>query len=385
MHMDPAMPGMVLVVLILLLVGVVLRLLHQPHVVGYLLAGVLVGPDALGLVSDGETMTRLGALGVVLLLFFVGMEVSPAKLRGSMRVAVVGTLLQAALSVGVVALLGAWLGWPLGRIVLLGFVISLSSTAVVIKILETRGELDGRIGQDVLAILLAQDLIVIPMLIITGSLGGHALDLGLLARQLLGGLLAGGVMFWIMAGRTVRLPFGDAVGKDHELQVFAALALCFGIALITGLFGLSTALGAFLAGMIVSAAKETHWVHRRLEPFRVVFLALFFVSIGLLVDLDYLREHWVLVGVLTLAVLITNTVLNALILRFLGYGWADGLYAGSMLSQVGEFSFVLAAVGMQAGLISAYGYQLAVAVIGLSLMFSPFWIGLARRVLPRPG
>lgn len=102
-------------------------------------------------------------------------------------------------------------------------------------------------------------------------------------------------------------------------------------------------------------------------------------------DLDYLREHWVLVGVLTLAVLITNTVLNALILRFLGYGWADGLYAGSMLSQVGEFSFVLAAVGMQAGLISAYGYQLAVAVIGLSLMFSPFWIGLARRVLPRPG
>jgi len=151
--------------------------------------------------------------------------------------------------------------------------------------------------------------------------------------------------------------------------------------LITGLFGLSTALGAFVAGMLVGAARETQWVHSSLEPFRVIFVALFFVSIGMLVYLIFIKDHWFQIGALVMAVIITNTFINAVIIRLLGDSWPDSLYSGALLSQIGEFSFVLAAVGMQSNLVSSYGYQLTVTVIALSLMISPAWIATSRKLL----
>jgi len=165
------------------------------------------------------------------------------------------------------------------------------------------------------------------------------------------------------------------------MQIFAALAICFGLALLTGLLQLSTALGAFTAGMLVSAAKETQWVHQRLEPFRVVFVALFFVSVGLLVDIKFLTEQWVLISLLVVLVLITNTFINAFILKALGVNTRDSVYAGALLAQIGEFSFVLAAVGIQAKIITDFGYQLVIEVISISLLFSPVWIKLIKTSL----
>ena len=159
------------------------------------------------------------------------------------------------------------------------------------------------------------------------------------------------------------------------------MLVCLGLSLLTGLAHLSTALGAFAAGILVTAAKETQWVHHALEPFRIIFVALFFVSVGLLVDLKFISDHLMQVLVLVIIVLIGNTLLNGMILRLLGYRWKESLYAGAILAQIGEFSFVLAAVGLANGIINDVAYQYTIATIALSLLISPFWILGARRVL----
>ena len=378
MHLDPLLPLLVEIALVVLVVGVLLRLLKQPYVIAYLIAGVLLGPYGFGTVTDQEAMTHLGAIGVVLLLFFVGMEISLPKLIVNWRVALIGTLFQILVSVGIVWLVGTRLGWPLERSILLGFVISLSSTAVVFKILEEWKEMDTRVGQNAIAVLLVQDLAIVPMLITLRFLGGETIDRGALLLQTLGGAAAIGAIVWLIVKVGVRLPFGGLSRRDHELQVFAALILCLGLALLTGLAGLSTALGAFVAGLVVSSARETHWVHTSLEPFRVVFLALFFVSVGMLIDLPFLRQHWLIAALLIAVVLLLNTVINTVILRLLGDTWRESLYTGGLLSQIGEFSFLLGAVGFQSGIITEYAYQMTIAIIALTLLFSPAWIHLIK-------
>jgi CPA2 family monovalent cation:H+ antiporter-2 len=309
------------------------------------------------------------------------MEVSPRKLVEGWRVAVIGTLGQILASLALVWLIRLWFHWSLARVVLLGFVISLSSTAVVLKLLKDRGELDNPSGRDVLMVLLAQDLAVVPMLIILSLLGGQLPDQSTLLLQVLGALLVLGLGGWLATRERIHLPLLGWVRGDPELKVFAALLICFGLAFITGLLQLSTALGAFVAGMLVASARETEWVHHSLEPFRTLFVALFFVSVGLLLDLQFIAEHALQIGLLVAAVLLTNTFVNALVLRGLRASWGQSLLAGAMLAQIGEFSFVLAAAGLQADIISSYAYQTTVAVIVISLIFSAPWIALIRRLI----
>ena len=381
MHLDPVLPYTVGALLAILILGLLLRSLRQPHVVGYLIAGVILGPHGIALVQDEVTLGRLGAIGVVLLLFFIGMEASPRKLIENWKVAVLGTLLQIFISIGCVWPLGLILDWPIERIVLIGFVISLSSTAVVLKLLHDWKEFDTQVGQNVLVILLAQDLAVIPMLIILAMLGDADAEHGNIYLQAGAAVLIAVIVGYIAIKNTIHLPLGRILGEDLDMHVFAALAICLGLSLLTGLAGLSTALGAFVAGMLIGAAKETRWVHNSLEPFRVLFVALFFVSIGMLVDLGFLQSHWYQVGALIVLVLITNTFINAVILRMLGDNWRDSIYAGTLLSQIGEFSFLLAAVGIQAHIISDYAYQMTIVVISMSLLLSPAWIMLVKHVL----
>ncbi|WP_027858661.1 cation:proton antiporter [Marinobacterium jannaschii] len=379
MHMDPVLPAMVGTIFIMLLVGGLLKLAAQPQVIAYLVAGVLIGPHGVALIDDADVVNRLGAMGVVLLLFFVGMEVVPQQLMSRWRIPVIGTLLQVLFSLLPVALIGLYYDWGWARIVLLTFVISLSSSAVVIRLLQDRKELGTGFGQDMLGVLLVQDLLVIPMLIVIGLFGGQEVNLHSLSMQLVGVILVGLALFWIFSGRQIRLPLARQIREDHELQVFVALAICFGMSLLTGILELSTALGAFIAGMLVGAARETQWVHHKLEPFKVVFVALFFLSVGMSLDLQFLLQHWWQLSLLVVAVFVVGTLLNAIILGTLGYRWRESLYGGAVLAQIGEFSFVLSAVGMQAAIISAAGYQYALSVISLSLLLGPLWIALGRR------
>ena len=378
MHLDPLLPTLVGLVLSILLLGFLLKWMHQPEIVGYLLAGVAVGPHGLGFVTDPAAVGHMGTLGVTLLLFFIGMEISPHRLLQGWRVALIGTLLQVLVSVGVVWVIGLAFEWSLARILLLGFVTSLSSTAVVLKLLKDRGELDSPVGNDVLLILLAQDLAVVPMLIVLGMLGGNAPGAGTLVLQVIGAVFVIGFGGWLATRESIRLPFSDRMRRDRELQVFAALLACFGLAFVTGMLQLSTALGAFVGGMLVATAKETDWVQHSLEPFRTLFVALFFVSVGLMADLPFIAEHWLQIGLLVLAVLATNTFVNAFSLRLLNVSWRRSLLAGAMLAQIGEFSFVLAAAGLQARIITNYAYQTTIAVISITLILSVPWIALIR-------
>ncbi len=379
-NLDPSLLIFVIICFSALAVAIVLRFFRMPSVISYIVAGMIIGPYGFDLIKDQDMITTLGNFGVVLLLFFVGMEVSIKDMISRWKVSVLGTVMQIFISVAIVFLLGRWLGWPIGRIVLLGFVISLSSTAVVIKILESKKEIQSRMGQDVLGILIVQDIAIIPMIVILGLLGGNGIDYKEISLQVIGGILAIASMIWVLRKKNVRLPFGSKFKDDPELQVLAAFILCFGIALLSGFFHLSAALGAFMAGVFLAHAKETEWVHKSLSSFKVIFLALFFISIGMLINIEFFFSNIWLILIVLFLIFLTNTLINVFIFRWHGRSWCESFYGGSLLSQVGEFSFILAAIGVQAGLILDFPYQITISVIALSLIVSPMWIGIFSRI-----
>ncbi len=384
MHIDPALPVIVGVILAILLIGFVMRALRQPQIVGYLIAGLLIGPYGLGLLEDPDLIGRIGGIGLIVLLFFVGMEASPHSLLSRWRLAIFGVLLQVGITVAAVWLIALYLDWSWSKTLILGFVISLSSTAVVLKLLKDWNELNTQTGQNVLVVLLAQDMALVPMIITVNMLGGSDVSNSELIAQLIGAILLIGIAAWVFTRDHIKLPFARKLTSDHELQVFAALLLCLSLALVSGELGLSTALGAFVAGLVVSSARETDWVYESLEPFRVVFVAAFFVSVGMLIDIEFVRNNLLHVTVLVVLIVILNTILNVAILRLLGSSWRRAGYAGALLSQIGEFSFILAALAHTEGLVPDEDYRLIVAVIAISLMLSPAWIALCKTLLGHP-
>ncbi|HSG90341.1 MAG TPA: cation:proton antiporter [Pseudomonadales bacterium] len=380
MHLDPSLALLVGISFAILVIGLVLDYLRQPLVLAYLVAGVVIGPFGFGVVDETSQLGPLGELGIILLMFFVGMEVKPSELMRSWRVAIFGTVLQIGASLGLAWLLGWFLDWPVARSVLMGFVISLSSTAIVVKLLQDAGELNAPVGRNTLGILLVQDLAIVPMLLILAWLGSpDGAHVGPpLWLQVGGGIAVFCFAIWVVRRGTIHLPWAGLV-RDHEIETFAALAICFGFALVTALLGLSSVLGAFIAGIVVSTAKETKWFHENLQPFHVLLVAFFFLTIGTMLDLGFLWDNIGQVLVLVVLALATNTFINAGILKLLGEDWPHALFAGALLSQIGEFSFVLAAVGLSSLIISDEGYQLTISVIALTLLASPLWITLVRR------
>lgn len=381
MHMDPLIPGIVGAAFCILVIGFVMERFKQPSVIGYILAGIVLGPQGLALIQDQAVIARMGEFGVILLLFFVGMEVPLATLLKHWLVSGLGTLLQIVLSLGCTWAIGTFFGWPVARIVLLGFVVSLSSTAVVLKYLELRDQLQTRLGSNLIGILLVQDVAIVFMLIAMQFLRGQTPSAGELVLQGIGCIASLLLIAFLARKKHISLPcYHIFCGKgDKEYEVFMALILCFGLALVTGFLGLSAGLGAFLAGLVVSSAKETQWVHESLNPFRVVFLALFFVSIGSQIDLDFIRLNTMALLMLVLVLFVTNTFINASILHVLRTPWHESLLAGALLSQIGEFSFVLAAVGHEASIISDYAYHMTISTIVFSLILTPAWAMLIER------
>lgn len=378
---DPILSKFIILSLIIIFVGFVLHLLKQPSVITYIIVGVLVGPNVLGIINDESLISSLGSLGLVLLLFFIGMEIHLKDLISNWRVSVIGTLIQVSVSILVIWLVGHYFDWNISQVIMLGFVISLSSTAVIIKLLQERQELATITGQSVLGILLVQDILVVPMIIVMGYLGGHRPEKGELIRQFIGGVLILLVVLYVLKKKEVKLPFRHIIIRDHEAQVFVAFAMCFGFSTLTALLGLSSALGAFVAGILVASAKSTEWVYKSLHAFKVMFVALFFVSVGMLIKLDFILENVLTIGVLVITVFLVNYSINVLALRLFYKDWKVSLYAGALLSQIGEFSFILGALGFSSGIIEDYGYQLIISTIALSLFLSPFWISLTRKIV----
>jgi CPA2 family monovalent cation:H+ antiporter-2 len=380
MHSHQALTALAIVVLAALACGMGMTRFKQPAVVGYILAGVILGPSMLGLVRNRESVQFLAELGVLMLLFLVGMELSIKSFKTVWRLATWTTLAQIGGSLGIMLILAPLFGWPLGVAVLFAFVIALSSTAVAIKMLEDSGELKTPAGEITVSILIAQDLAVVPMMIVVGAWSGDGFGIGGAFRVLLAiGFLAG-LIYFLSRRDEVRLPFAAVFERSADLRALAGIVFCFGAAAISGLLGLSPAYGAFVAGVLIgnSAARE-QMIHAA-APIQSILMMVFFLSIGLLLDLGFIWDNLGVVLVMLVAVTLGKSGFNILTLRLLGQPWPRAAIAGVMLAQIGEFSFLLAAIAIGGGLIGPYGHGLIVSTTVLSLALSPFWLETARRL-----
>ena len=373
--------GLAIIALAALACGMVMQRLRQPPVLGYILAGAILGPAGLGVTENREFIQLLAELGVLMLLFLIGMELSLRAAREVWRLACAVTALQIAVGLVAMAGLGLALGWPLPLTLLLGFVVAVSSTAVAIKMLEELGELRSRTGQITIAILVVQDFAVVPMMLIVGSFGGQgatAVEVSIKVALSVGFLAL--LVFYLLRRERLRLPFARAVGRNPDLIPLAGLAFCFGAAAISGLLGLSAAYGAFLAGLVIGNSTSRRIMIHHTGPIQAVLLMVFFLSIGLLLDFAYIWNNLGTVVLIVLFVAVLKTALNVVFIRVMGQPWPRAFLSGAVLAQLGEFSFVLAALGLSAGAIDDASHRLIVAVTVLSLLASPFWLATARRL-----
>jgi CPA2 family monovalent cation:H+ antiporter-2 len=371
-----------LLIVIALGCGLVLIRLRQPAIVGYILAGVVLGPHGFALVRDAEGIDFFAELGLLLLLFIVGLELSLQTFRLVYKVALLCAALQSAVAIGLTWGVGSVLGWGFESSLILGFVLALSSTAVGIKMLQEIGEMNSEAGRITMGVLVAQDLLVIPMLVTAQSLGdGPAAALNLaLALKLFGAVavLAGVAIALTQRGR-IELPWSNYLRTHAELAPLANIAFCFIFAALSGYVGLSPSYGAFLAGLILGASTDRRAAFFMIAPMQSVLLMVFFLSIGLLIDLHFVFSHLFTVLFLVFVVLVAKTATNITILNVLGETWDRAFISGLVMAQIGEFSFALAKAGLDSGAFDRDAYQLALSVIALSLILSPFWLITARR------
>ncbi len=377
-----SLTGLAIVALAALACGMAMHRFKQPPILGYILAGAILGPTGLGIVESREFIQMLAELGVLMLLFLIGMELSLRAVREVWKVALATTALQIAVGLVAMSALGAVFDWPLPMTILLGFVVAISSTAVAIKMLEEIGELRSKTGQITVAILVAQDLAVVPMMLIVSSLaaGGEGIGAEVVIKMALSvGFLALLILYLLRRERLV-LPFAKAVGKSRDLAPLAGLGFCFGAAALSGLLGLSAAYGAFLAGLVIGNSTSRRVMIHHTAPVQAILMMVFFLSIGLLIDFAFILDNLLTVLLIVAFVAVLKTGLNIVFIRLLGQPWPRAFLSGVVLAQLGEFSFVLAALALSVGTISDEAHRLIVAVTVLSLMTSPVWLESARRL-----
>jgi len=376
-----------LVVIFGLSVAVVLvfHRLRLPSIVGFLIVGGLVGPYGLNLIDDLERVEVLAEVGVVLLLFTIGLEFSLARLTRIRTFAIGGGALQVGFTILLTALIGYFLfRTSIQSAVFWGFLLALSSTAIVLKILLERGELDAPHGRLALAILIFQDLIVVPMMMVLPLLSGNVREgwvhiLITLARSL---AFIGAVLIasrWLVP-RALALVVR---ARSRELFVITVLLLCAGIAWLAEENGLSLALGAFIAGLVISESEYSHQALADIMPFRDSFNSLFFVSIGMLLDVRLFIDALPWVLFLAVAVLMIKGVVGAGVTLVMGYPVRVAILVGLSLPQVGEFSFVLAQAGQTTGLLTQHGYQFFLVISVLTMLAAPFLIQIGPRLSKR--
>ncbi len=370
-----------LTVLFALCVGVVLvfHRLRVPPIVGFLLTGPAIGPNALGLVRHRELVDQLSEIGVVILLFSVGMELPLRQLAALKRTLLLGGGLQMALTVilgTAAALVG---GKSLQSGLLLGLLLAMSSTAVAMKLLADRGDIGSPVARISMPILVAQDLAVVPVILLLPLLGGGDASLGALLGK------TAMAFFWLAAAMLAAKLLAPRVielvcrTRSREAFVLTLIVLCLGMAVATGQMGLSLALGAFLAGVVLADSDYHHMAVAEIAPFRDALSSLFFVSIGMLFDpTSLLRYPWT-IGFALLAVLVGKTAVVTLVAKLLGKpGWV-GLRSGLLIAQVGEFSFVLLQIADQ-NLLPERWREVFLAVAVLSIAATPVLYALAGRV-----
>ena len=355
--------------------------LHVPAIVGFLLAGILAGPYGLGLLKAVHEVEILAEIGIVLLLFTIGIEFSLQRLLQIKKSVLMGGSIQVSLTFFAAFLIARQLGQPVGNSVFMGFLISLSSTAIVLKLLQERSEVDSPHGRTALGILIFQDIIIVPMILITPLLAGATGNAGesvlVLIAKVIGiiGLVVVSAK-WIVP----RVLYQITRTRSQELFLLSIIVICLAVAWATSSAGLSLALGAFLAGLIISESEYSHQALGNILPFRDVFTSFFFISIGMLLDVGFLFQYPGTIALITLSVLVLKLIITCFATVLLGSPFRTSILVGLALSQVGEFSFILSKAGVEHGLLAGNIYQMFLAFSVLGMAATPFIITLSPRI-----
>ncbi|MGB5401893.1 MAG: replication protein RepA, partial [Thermoanaerobaculia bacterium] len=355
--------------------------LRIPPVVGFLISGILIGPSGLALVPETEQVEVFAEIGVVLLLFVIGLQLSSAEMRTLGRSFLVGGSLQWALTTGLTMGIVIVFGLPLANALFIGFVVSLSSTAVVLKEYHERRETTTPQGRVVLGVLLLQDLLIVPMIALTPILAGSikASASGLILR-FGGGLAAVALLFFlgrVLIRQLTRIIAGTRI---RELFVLGALTTCLGMAWFTARLEFSLALGAFLAGVLVAETEYSHQVIADIGPFRDLFASIFFVSIGMLVDLPFAMTKLPALAGLVVLLVVGKALVAVAALKLAGFTSRIAVVCGIGLAQIGEFSFVLMEVGRAHGLLQGDRFQILLVAAVLTVALTPILIHIAPAV-----
>jgi CPA2 family monovalent cation:H+ antiporter-2 len=355
--------------------------LRVPEVVGFLVTGVVAGPHGLRLVQEVEQIEFLAEVGVVLLLFAIGMEFSFERLFRIRKSTLVGGPLQVVITLLAATFAGLKVGLPLNESIFAGFLIALSSTAVVLKIMQDRAEVDAPHGSTTLGILIFQDIVVVPMMLFVPLLAAQ--ESQSLGMSLLFMLAKGvGIVGLVIVGAKLIVPtllYQVVRLRSSELFLLTVILICLSVAWVSYSAGLSLALGAFLAGLIISESEYSYQALGNILPFRDVFTSFFFVSVGMLLDVAFFFERAELVVAAALGVLILKAVVAGGVSLLLGYPIKTGVLVGLALAQIGEFSFILSKTGLDSGIINQGEYQLFLAVSVLTIAATPFVIAASPR------
>ncbi|WP_291904698.1 cation:proton antiporter [Chryseobacterium sp.] len=354
---------------------ILLKKLNQPYLIAYLIAGILLGPYVLKLFTKPEEIEVVGEIGILLLMFFIGMEINIPNKKS--------LIIKPLLAQGIKILLSFVFAWFIGyllkldykSIVLIGMLFTFNSTAVVLEFLKKHGTIHTAFGIVILNILLLQDLLLAPALTVLKFWNGDEFSYWNFILPL---AACAGIFFIFRKIRHLReIKTSYAfIENDHDLQVFSGLFICLGFGLLAEVIGMSAALGSFIAGVIVGKMKAFHWLEHALLPFKVFFVSLFFVSIGLRMDIPYLLSNYKLIVLGTLVVLISNSVMSSVFFRVLNFKWRDSLYGGALLSQTGEFGILALSIAYKTHIVEYELYKAGLGITCLSLLFSTVWISI---------
>jgi monovalent cation:H+ antiporter-2, CPA2 family len=372
-----------LVIIFALSIGILLlsHRLRLPSIVGLLLTGVIVGPHGFGLVHDIEIVESLAEVGIILLLFTIGIEFSLHTLLSLKRIVGIAGTLQVGLSMAVTYAVARLIGRSDGEAVLWGFLVALSSTAIVLKLLGERGETDSPHGRIAVGVLILQDLSVVPMMFLLPLLAGSTSS----STASLGWIIAKAVVtvaVVLVSARMVIPPLLHQVvrTRSRELFVLSIVVICFGTAWLTSLAGLSLALGAFVAGILISESDYGQQALADVLPLRDLFSSLFFVSVGMLLNVGFALHHAGTIGLIVTGLLLGKFVTGGMATLALRYPLRTAVLTGLALAQIGEFSFILARAGTASGLIGEETYQVFIAAAVITMLAAPFLLRVAPAV-----
>lgn len=364
------------IILVAAVSGMLLARLKQPIMVGYILAGIMFGPSGFGFISSPEQIQFYSELGILLLLFVIGMELNIRSFLRMWKVPTLFTVVQVIVNAVLAILIASVFDLQIYVSLLMAFIISLSSTAAIVKVLEYIGELKTDVGHISIGILVAQDIAIVPMMLIIKGCGSFDSSIILDLMVAIGLVVL--LIRYLGKKEKIIIPTKHLL-SNPDLTPVVTLALCFAAASVVVLFGLSEAYGAFLAGLFIGNTQERQNILNSVKPIQNVLLMAFFLSVGLMFDLKFLAENWLIIFLVLSGITGWKIFFNTLVLRFFTIELAKATSIGIILAQLGEFALVLANVATQAQIIEGYGQKLIISITALSLTMSPIFVALSNR------